>query len=193
MLLQPFHSPLIWQMLHPEVGETCLEALAIRTCGNRAYLQWTIVLHPEGAHHGIFLVVEAVEELDGIKSANCFELKVWNGFVKWDDAPIGGMMGHYGRDVEFAINELDAELHVVLMILTNHHAGLIKTGPVVATHLDFSLKLTSVCSMEEGTVIDRETIMSDTPIVGLCRYIHLQHATLYVITLRFVEPLHLFK
>ena len=87
-------------------------------------------------------------------------------------------MRHYSRDVELAIDKLNAELHIILMIHTNHHACLIEPLPVVATYLDFCLKLTSVGCIEERTVIDREAIMGYTPEVGLCRHVHLKSAIL---------------
>ena len=86
-------------MLHLEVRESCLEALAIRASCKRSYLERTVVLHPEGTHHGIFLIIEAVKNLNGIETANGFNPNVRDRFLQLDDAPVGGVMSDNGRDI----------------------------------------------------------------------------------------------
>ena len=70
MSLQPFQSALIWQMLYLEILKLCLEAFAIRTSCSQTNHDGSIVLHPAVAHHGIGLVVERIEYLNSIQTAD---------------------------------------------------------------------------------------------------------------------------
>ena len=102
-------------------------------------------------------------------------------------------MRHYGGDIELAINELNAELDIVFVVLANHHASLVEADFIIATYFYLRLKLTSVCGIEKGAVIDRETIMCNTPIISLCRHIHLKRTLMNRVGFGLVEPLHFLK
>ena len=176
-------------MLHLEVRESCLEALAIRASCKRSYLERTVVLHPEGTHHGIFLIIEAVKNLNGIETANGFNPNVRDRFLQLDDAPVGGVMSDNGRDIVLAFDKLNAELYPILMILTNHHTRMIETHLVVAADLDLCFELTAVCSIEEGAVVNGESVVSDTPVVGLTGNVHFECTALDGVRLRLLRLL----
>ena len=102
-------------------------------------------------------------------------------------------MRDHGGDVEFAVDKLNAELHIVLVVLTYHHSGLVEAHLVVAAHLYLCLKLPTVCGIEEGAVVHGKSIVGNAPIVGLGRYVHFKRTFVNGVGFGFVEPLHLLK
>ena len=102
-------------------------------------------------------------------------------------------MGHYCRDIEFAVDKFYAELHIVFVVLTNHHTGLVETCFVRPAHLDFRLKLAAVGGIEKWAVVDGKSVVGYAPIVGLSRNVHFETAAAYVVRFGFVEPLHFFE
>ena len=102
-------------------------------------------------------------------------------------------MRDYRTQVVFPIHILNACLDVVLMVDTDHHAGLVITLPIIARNLHFRLKLTAVGRIEKGSVIHGEAIVCDAPIVALRRGEQREFLVFDLPLARLVEPLHLLQ
>lgn len=191
VLVEPFDATLVGKVLNLKVGEASLESLSVGACCYRSDLQRTVVLHPECAHHSVFLVVEAVEKFDSIESANSLEPKIRDRLLELNDAPVGSSVCDNGRDVELAVDKFDAALHIVFVVETNHQSCLVEAYLVVAANLDFSFKFATVCGIKERAVVDGKAVVSDAPIISLGRYVHFESATIDSVRFGFVEPLHL--
>ena len=178
-------------MLHLEVGEARLEAFAVGAGCHRAYHKRMVVLHPESAHHGVCLVVETVEEFDGIQASDGFQPQMRNGIFEGDDAPIRSVVGDDGRDIEESIYIFNAKLHIVFMIQPNHHTRLVKPLAIISADFQLGLELSAIDTIEERAVIHGEAVVGDTPKVGLGRHIHFEHPILDAVRFGLVEPLHL--
>ena len=70
VFVQPLNTALVGQVLHLEVLELRLESLAVGACCSQPHLHRCVVLHPAVAHHGIGLVVERIEYLNSIQTAD---------------------------------------------------------------------------------------------------------------------------
>jgi hypothetical protein len=53
----------------------------------------------------------------------------------------------------------------------DHHASLIETGVIFTRYLDFRLKLATILSIKEWSIVDGKAIVGNTPVVALCRHI----------------------
>ena len=113
IFLQPFQTALVRQMLHLEVLELYVEALAVRTSSHHTHLNWSIVLHPGIAHHGVSLVIERVEDFDGIETTNSLDPNVRYRLVEGNYTPVAGLVSHHGTEVVLAVYIFDTCLDVV--------------------------------------------------------------------------------
>ena len=188
--LEPLLTTEVGEVLDLEVFEGGFEALTIGAGGHESDLDGAVVGHPGIAHHGVFFVVEGVEYFDGIESANGFHPDVGDGLVEGDDAPVGGVVGDDGADVVLAVDIFYTGLDVVFFVDTEHEAGLVETGDVVAADLDFGFELATVCGVVEGGVVDGETVVGYAPVVGLGGDLHGEFVALYGPLCGFIEPLH---
>ena len=100
-------------MLHLKMLELHVETLTVWAGSHHAYLNRSIVLHPGIAHHGVSLVIERIEDLDGIQSAHSLDPDVWHGLVEGYHAPVAGLVSHHGAEVVLAIHIFDARLDVI--------------------------------------------------------------------------------
>ena len=169
ILFQPFQTALVRQMLHLEVLELYVEAVAVRTSSHHTHLNWSIVLHPGIAHHGVSLVVERIENLNGIETANGFYPDVRNRLVEGNYTPVAGLVSHHGTEVVLAVYIFDTCLDVVFMVDAEHQSSLVETFFVLTGNLYLGFELTAVGCIIERSIIYGETIVRDTPIVALWR------------------------
>ena len=192
VLFQPFEAAHVGQVFYLEVLEGGAESVAVGAGTHHAHLNGGVVLQPGVAHEGVLLVVERVEYLDGVEASHGLDPDVGHGPVEGDDAPVGGVVGNHGAEVEFAVDELDAGLDVVFVVDAQHDAGLVESGLVVAGDFDFHFELTAVGGIVEGGVVDGEAVVRDAPVVGLGGYKHGEGFVFDFPLFGLVEPLHFF-
>ena len=152
-----------------------------------------VVLHPGIPHQRIFLIVERIENLDGIQAPDSLDPDKRNRLLQRNDAPVARVVGDDRTQVVFAIHKLDTRLDVVLMVDPQHQSGLVVTGPIIARHLYLHLKFATTEGIEEGRIIHRKSIVRNAPVVRLRRHLHRKHMILNSPLSRFVEPLHLLQ
>lgn len=180
-------------MSYLEVAERCLETVSVGTCGKHADFHRVVCFNPCVTHHVILLVVERIENFNGIESTDCLDLDEVNGTVKRYHTPVGSLVCHNCAEIVFAINKLDSGLDIVFMVKTNHHARLVKPHFVFSRYLYFCLELTAVFGIIERSVVNGKSIMRDTPVVAVGCYIHYQRAIVDLPVVRLIEPVHLFE
>ena len=102
VFLKPEGAHFVGQMGHLEVGECDAETVAVGACSHHANFHGAVGLHPCVAHHGVGLVVERIEDLDGVEASHSLDPQCFYRLVKGDDAPVGGVMGNYVREVAWS-------------------------------------------------------------------------------------------
>lgn len=152
-----------------------------------------VCLDPCVAHHVVFLVIERIENLHGIKSAHSFNPDILYRAVEGNDAPVGSLVGDYCAEIVFAVHKLYAGLDIVLAVETYHHSCLVKSHLVVAGYFNLSLELSAIFGVIERSIIDSESVMGYAPIVTVGSDIHCQCVTADMPAVRLIEPIHLFE
>ena len=99
IILQPLQTTLVRQVLYFEVFELHIEALTVWTCSHHTHLNRSIVLHPGIAHHGVSLVIERVEDFDGVETTNSLDPNVRHRLVKGNHTPVAGLVSDHGADL----------------------------------------------------------------------------------------------
>lgn len=167
VVAQPFQSPQVRQVLHLKMIEGCPEPFPVRAGSHRAHHDRRVVLQPGVAHQRVLLVVERIEDLDGVEPPHGLDPDAGYGLLQRDDAPVGGVVGHHGAEVVLSVHEFDARLDVVFVVDAQHQAGLVEPFAVLSRDPDLGLELSAVGGIIEGSVVYGEPIVRDSPVVAL--------------------------
>ena len=116
IVFKPLLTAHVGKVFNLELLENGLETVAVGACCHEADLDGSIVLHPCVAHHDVVLVVERIENLDGVQAAYGLNPDVGYGLVEADDTPVGSVVGDNSAQVVFAVYEFNARLDIVFVV-----------------------------------------------------------------------------
>ncbi len=120
----------------------------------------------------IFLIIKRVENLHGIESSHSLYPNEIYRTIESDYAPVRCFVCHDGAEIIFSVDKLNTGFDIILMVNSNHHAGLIEADLVVAGNLYLGLKLAAIFGIVEGSIVDREAIVGYAPVVAFGCYRH---------------------
>lgn len=108
ILFQPFQPAHIRQVLYLEVLKLNIKPASIGTGSHKPNLHRNIILQPCIPHHRISLVIERIEDFNGIQPADSFNPNIRNRFIQRDYTPVTGLVSHHCTQIEFSVYKLNA-------------------------------------------------------------------------------------
>ena len=119
VLFQPFYTALVRQVLYLEILKFHVEALNVRTSSHHTHLDRGVVLHSGIAHHGVSLVIERVEDFDGVETTNSLDPNVRHRLVKGNHTPVAGLVSDHGADLVLDADVLWNVMRILAVSFSN--------------------------------------------------------------------------
>lgn len=113
-------------MSYLEVAERCLETVSVGTCGKHADFHRVVCFNPCVTHHVILLVVERIENFNGIESTDCLDPDEVNGTVKrWKEISGNGTIVTWKKnDLEDCVDYYSVIDTAYMSALDTMYSGL---------------------------------------------------------------------